>query len=523
VRPNRGNLSSLPKRSKINRGTLVTVQQQADVEPSAVKFWRAVETVLDAGPIIRDAKMGGDWNATVADTVNVGVTTRLNLINCAALATDLATVTQVVATDVTATGTIEGTDVNVADGGLLRLYEDQVNGVNFVAFKALATLVASTTWTLPSADGTVGQVLKTDGSGVLGWVSAVTDHGGLSGLADDDHPQYALDSDLSGYQPLDADLTSWAGVTRAAGFDTFAATALGATTTVLVGGGVGSAPVWTTATGTGAPVRATSPALVTPDIGAATGTSLSLTGGIGVASTQRIWFGGLNVDPSIRANASSGLVLRTNAVDRLTITSAGAATFAQTLAVTGTTTLAGLDATSIGATTPGTGAFTTLERKQGSASDTVKVGGRVYVNTASAATSLSTYTDLMSHALAASTLITAGDSVHVKMAFRNTTTGGNTAGWKVLIDGDLVYESTATATDGYDTFEMDVYYLTSTSAEVYYKAFLGGLGLTQNGYVGVTPSAWSSAITIKAQGKDSGAAGELLQELMDITWLPNNT
>lgn len=33
----------------------------------------------------------------------------------------------------------------------------------------------------------------------------------------------------------------------------------GATTTILVGGGAGSAPVWTTATGTGSPVRATAP------------------------------------------------------------------------------------------------------------------------------------------------------------------------------------------------------------------------------------------------------------------------
>lgn len=33
----------------------------------------------------------------------------------------------------------------------------------------------------------------------------------------------------------------------------------GATTTILVGGGAGTAPVWTTATGTGSPVRATSP------------------------------------------------------------------------------------------------------------------------------------------------------------------------------------------------------------------------------------------------------------------------
>lgn len=43
--------------------------------------------------------------------------------------------------------------------------------------------------------------------------------------------------------------------------------ASGATTEILVGGGASALPVWTTATGSGAPVRATSPALVTPTIG----------------------------------------------------------------------------------------------------------------------------------------------------------------------------------------------------------------------------------------------------------------
>ncbi|HOR98921.1 MAG TPA: hypothetical protein PLZ74_11175 [Kiritimatiellia bacterium] len=44
------------------------------------------------------------------------------------------------------------------------------------------------------------------------------------------------------------------------------ATAAGATTEILVGGGAGAPPVWTTATGSGAPVRATSPSLTTPNM-----------------------------------------------------------------------------------------------------------------------------------------------------------------------------------------------------------------------------------------------------------------
>ena len=51
--------------------------------------------------------------------------------------------------------------------------------------------------------------------------------------------------------------------------------AAGATTEILVGGGAG-APVWTTATGTGAPVRANNPVLIAPSLGDATATSITI-------------------------------------------------------------------------------------------------------------------------------------------------------------------------------------------------------------------------------------------------------
>ena len=40
---------------------------------------------------------------------------------------------------------------------------------NWVAFQAPATVTANVTWTLPAADGTSNQVLKTDGTGTLSW------------------------------------------------------------------------------------------------------------------------------------------------------------------------------------------------------------------------------------------------------------------------------------------------------------------------------------------------------------------
>ena len=53
----------------------------------------------------------------------------------------------------------------------LRFREATTNGTNYVGLKAPTTLSADTTFTLPSADGTSGQVLQTNGSGVLSFSS----------------------------------------------------------------------------------------------------------------------------------------------------------------------------------------------------------------------------------------------------------------------------------------------------------------------------------------------------------------
>lgn len=53
--------------------------------------------------------------------------------------------------------------------GLQRYYDSDAS--HYVAFGAPATVSANLTWTLPAADGTSGQVLSTDGAGVLSWVT----------------------------------------------------------------------------------------------------------------------------------------------------------------------------------------------------------------------------------------------------------------------------------------------------------------------------------------------------------------
>ena len=65
-------------------------------------------------------------------------------------------------------------------GGSLKLLEDSDNGTNFTALKAADSLAASVTFTLPATDGTNGQVLGTDASGNLSFISTTSTIGGAS-------------------------------------------------------------------------------------------------------------------------------------------------------------------------------------------------------------------------------------------------------------------------------------------------------------------------------------------------------
>ena len=66
----------------------------------------------------------------------------------------------------------DGGYVAIANGatgpGQLRLYEDTDNGTNYTAFQ-VGTQSGDVTYTLPTADGSNGQFLSTNGSGTLSW------------------------------------------------------------------------------------------------------------------------------------------------------------------------------------------------------------------------------------------------------------------------------------------------------------------------------------------------------------------
>jgi len=84
----------------------------------------------------------------------------------------------------------DGGYVGIANGatgpGQLRLYEDTDNGTNYTAFQ-VGTQSGDITYTLPTADGSNGHFLSTNGSGTLSWGAAafsVSDITGATALAE---------------------------------------------------------------------------------------------------------------------------------------------------------------------------------------------------------------------------------------------------------------------------------------------------------------------------------------------------
>lgn len=129
---------------------------------------------------------GDYFYATLIDTSN-----NLEIVKCTARSTDVLTVTRGqesttarafstgdrIELRITAQGLVDASgglasgvlDIpgTSASGAIARLYEDTDNGTHYVGLKAASSISSSLDFTLPSADGTNGQFMKTDGSGVL--------------------------------------------------------------------------------------------------------------------------------------------------------------------------------------------------------------------------------------------------------------------------------------------------------------------------------------------------------------------
>jgi hypothetical protein len=68
------------------------------------------------------------------------------------------------------TGRVQVTGTSAVAGGI-EFYEDTDTGTNYIALAAPSSVASNVTFTLPNADGTSGQVLQTNGSGVLSFTT----------------------------------------------------------------------------------------------------------------------------------------------------------------------------------------------------------------------------------------------------------------------------------------------------------------------------------------------------------------
>ena len=89
----------------------------------------------------------------------------------------------------------DGGYVAIANGatgpGQLRLYEDTDNGTNYTALQ-VGTQSGDITYTLPTADGSNGHALTTNGSGTLSWASAGTTYAGIDDQSSSNDDQLTI-------------------------------------------------------------------------------------------------------------------------------------------------------------------------------------------------------------------------------------------------------------------------------------------------------------------------------------------
>jgi hypothetical protein len=128
----------------------------------------AIDALFNAGPVLKVSR-GGTGAATLTGILKGNGTSAFTAVTAPTGALVGTTDTQTLTNKTLTNPAING---STTVGGAVVLYEGSDNGTNFVALKAPDALAADVTYTLPTADGTNGQVLATNGTGTLSWSTA---------------------------------------------------------------------------------------------------------------------------------------------------------------------------------------------------------------------------------------------------------------------------------------------------------------------------------------------------------------
>jgi hypothetical protein len=141
-----------------------------------------------------------------------------------------------------------------------------------VSLEAPSSPFADYSLIFPQDNGLSGQVLSTDGSGVLSWING----SGPSGIITGEFGGTGVDNGIRTLTTTNSTIIGSVATANQLFYTSAVGTISGLPTpanSVLTSDG-SSAPTWVSSTGTGAPVRANSPTLINPDIGDAIANSV---------------------------------------------------------------------------------------------------------------------------------------------------------------------------------------------------------------------------------------------------------
>jgi len=161
--PTSGNLVNGELAINITDGKLFYKDNTGAVQTIATKAGASGDVV---GPASATANAVPTFNGTTGKLIqnNSGVTISAGVVTATGFSGPL---NGTVGATTPTTGVF--TDVTLNAQGDVRFADSDSS--NYVAFQGASTIASNVTWTLPSADGTSGQVLQTNGTGTLSWTT----------------------------------------------------------------------------------------------------------------------------------------------------------------------------------------------------------------------------------------------------------------------------------------------------------------------------------------------------------------